>query len=173
MGEVVALKDVAPLTPATPIPATDLLVFVRESNRIEGITREPLGLEIDAHLKLLAQSEVWLQDLETFAGTVQAGAQIRGRGGMNVSVGNHIPPPGGMGVVMGLMELIDEVAIGADPHAIHVRFETLHPFTDGNGRTGRALWLWQMVRQLNDRRAFRDGFLQRFYYQTLDRSDGR
>lgn len=48
----------------------------------------------------------------------------------------------------------------------HVVYETLHPFTDGNGRSGRAVWLRQMgwiVRAPL-------GFLHHFYYQTLQNS---
>ena len=52
-----------------------------------------------------------------------------------------------------------------NPYVFHCEFETLHPFTDGNGRLGRALWLRQVIR---------DGsfvpyrpFLQSFYYATL------
>ena len=36
---------------------------------------------------------------------------------------------------------------------------------DGNGRSGRALWLWQMVNQHNY--DMRLGFLHLWYYQSL------
>lgn len=40
--------------------------------------------------------------------------------------------------------------------------------TSRNGRSGRALWAWQMLRQ--GRSFERIGFLRSFYYQTLERS---
>ena len=47
-------------------------------------------------------------------------------------------------------------------------YEMLHPFMDGNGRSGRALWAWMMLRLGQD--PFALLFLHRFYYQTLENS---
>ena len=72
---------------------------------------------------------------------------------MRVQVGGYVPPA--PGEVTGLMrELLDWW--NADAPALspvlssailHYRFEAIHPFADGNGRTGRALALWELYRR--------------------------
>jgi Fic family protein len=64
-----------------------------------------------------------------------------------------------------LKRLLIQVYVSADPWVMHVEFEKLHPFMDGNGRTGRAIWVWHMLRC--GRKPFEISFLHRFYYQTL------
>ena len=50
----------------------------------------------------------------------------------------------------------------------HVAYETLHPFTDGNGRSGRALWAKHMLADGQDGYWLERGFLHTFYYQSLE-----
>ena len=152
----------------------DLLDFVRESNRIEGIHRPPSPAEMKAHYQFLALENPTVADLETFVSIV-AGKELRQHHGMNVRVGRHIAPAGGPEMAGTLGFLLDTIKRGMDPYTAHLRYESLHPFMDGNGRSGRALWLWQMLRAPGDKWAWmvrdgalRIGFLHAFYYQALD-----
>jgi hypothetical protein len=143
-----------------------LIVFIRESNAIEGILRDPTEAEIAAHEKLLALPKLELGDVIEFQAVIAPGKPIRAAAGMNVRVGNHIAPPGGPLIVDELRRIIDEVNISRDPWGCHVRLELTHPFLDGNGRTGRAIWAWQMTHLGRD--PFALPFLHRAYYQALE-----
>lgn len=136
-----------------------LLDFVRESNRIEGILREPTEDEMMAHGAFINVERPTTKDLEGFVSVVAPGHKLRDRAGLNVRVGDHIAPSGGPYIRTELDFLLSKLEV-SDPWRTHVAYETLHPFTDGNGRSGRALWLWQV-------RGAPIGFLHQFYYQTL------
>lgn len=152
----------------TELTDSELLRFVAESNRIEGITREPTHEEFQATRVFLGLTSVSVGNLEVFVAICAgAGARIRDRPGMDVRVGNHIPPRGGFEITPALRGILGFANAGGDPFDVHLKYETLHPFTDGNGRSGRALWAWQMLRQ--DRPFARIGFLHSFYYQALSR----
>jgi len=70
-----------------------------------------------------------------------------------VRVGRYVPPP--PEAVSGLMfELLvwwNKESAKLSPvlssAILHYRFENIHPFADGNGRTGRALALWELYRR--------------------------
>lgn len=152
--------------------AKAVLRFVAESNAIEGIHRKPTDEEAAATLLFLSVEPLTLDALLDVQRVYAPGMPLRTERGMNVRVGNHLPPLGGPAVGYSLEDLIRRVnEPGSDPWACHVEFETLHPFLDGNGRSGRAVWAWHMLKSGQD--PFALGFLHRFYYQTLASSDGR
>ena len=137
--------------------------FVRESNRIEGIHRAPSAAEIHATERFLALPEVTISSLVDLVAVYAPGARPRFVEGLNVRVGSHMPIRGGPQVQAELQALLLENLRA--PYETHIVYETLHPFTDGNGRSGRALWLWQM----GGIEGAPLGFLHHFYYQTLHR----
>jgi len=72
---------------------------------------------------------------------------------IRVRVGGYVPPPPEevSSLMFELLEWWNTDSLSLSPvlssAVVHHRFETIHPFADGNGRTGRALALWDLYRR--------------------------
>ena len=112
------------------------LRFIEKNTHLEPIRHEDLfGLH-----RILAE-EVMDQGTAGCYRTIQ------------VKVGSHKPPqPEEVSPLMAeLLRWWREDAAKLSPvlssAILHYRFEEIHPFADGNGRTGRALALWELYRR--------------------------
>lgn len=107
--------------------------------------------------KRASTARIQHEDILTLHRILAEGVMDQGDAGryrsIPVRVGSYLPP--GPGAVSGLMkELLDwwndasgELSPVLSSAIVHYRFEAIHPFADGNGRTGRALALWELYRR--------------------------
>ena len=149
------------LYPQEQMSVTDI---VRESNGIEDIFRDPSPAEMEAFYEIMNAKIVTVSGLTDFViACTGIGAPLRDRIGLDVQVGDCIAPPGGIEIAENLEDLLDETdEISA--YELYLRYENLHPFVDGNGRSGRALY----HRRLGPNgRSMRIGFLRDFHYRVL------
>ena len=108
---------------------------------VDDVARRP-GLDVDAirdiHRALLAGTRD-----ASWAGTVRDRQNWIGGSSFNPCAADFVPPP--PDEVEALLEdLVEYVDSDVHPPVVqaalaHAQFETIHPFADGNGRTGRAL----------------------------------
>jgi hypothetical protein len=142
--------------------------FIRESNKIEGIIRDPTQEEIAEFNRFFKLRIITIEELERFVSVYQPGAKLRDEYNLNVRIGKYYPPFGGPEIRDKLQEILKmplptNMNDASYAYKRHIAYEKLHPFTDGNGRSGRMLWAWDM-------QDISLGFLHRFYYQTLENS---
>jgi Fic family protein len=108
---------------------------VKSINPGEPIT---LNLLLDFHRRLLAGTR-----LDTHAGTIREEQNWIGGSSYNPCSAAFVPPP--PEYVPGLLDDLcrfcnsNDIPAVAQAAIAHAQFETIHPFVDGNGRTGRAL----------------------------------
>jgi hypothetical protein len=125
--------------------ATSLLTnFVGWSNLMAGIERAPSPAEVAAHRGLIAVEHLTVENMLMFVHHVQKGATLR----------RDVRPHGATSedkAYLELQALLAEAGEESWPaERIHRCLRRMRPFTDANGRSARALWLRQALRDQHD-----------------------
>lgn len=109
-------------------------------------------VEKNAAKKALRHEDVFALHRILAKGVMDHGEAGRYRS-VAVKVGRYVPPPAAdvSGLMFELIQWWNERASDLSPilssPILHYRFEAIHPFADGNGRTGRALAMWELYRR--------------------------
>ena len=129
-------------TAAGPRSEREIVNYLAGLNYIE----QNSGLEQIAH-----------QDIFRLHRILSEGVMDQGEAGryrsIGVRVGGYLPPHASevSGLMSELLQWWNGPSTVLSPiitsAIVHYRFESIHPFADGNGRTGRALALWELYRR--------------------------
>jgi Fic family protein len=142
LEQVRALEAGLELTAADPRSQREVLNYFAGLRHIEKHSQKPR----------LNHEDVFALHRILMKGVMEPGQTGRYRS-VAVRVGRYLPPPAAD--VSGLMfELLQwwnkpsrELSPVLSSAILHYRFEAIHPFADGNGRTGRALAVWELYRR--------------------------
>src|SRR3990170_875240 len=107
--------------------------------------------------KQAAKKRLTHEDVLRLHGIIAGEVMAQGEAGryrtIRVRVGAYVPPPPDelSGLMFEFLEWWNKDSTALSPvlssAIVHYRFEAIHPFADGNGRTGRALALWELYRR--------------------------
>ena len=147
-GNPLTLEQVRAIEEGREIPATAQRARREVANYFAGLR----FVEKNAQRSAVTHAEM-LKLHRIMAGEVMD----QGRAGryrtIRVRVGSHVAPPPEQVQPM-MSELLQWWNIHAarispivSSAIVHHQFETIHPFADGNGRTGRMLSLWELYRR--------------------------
>ena len=109
-------------------------------------------VEKNANKKVVRHEDVFALHRLLAKGVMDQGSAGRYRT-INVRVGRYMPPAPRevSGLMFELLAWWNQKAPALSPvltsAILHHRFESIHPFADGNGRAGRALALWELYRR--------------------------
>jgi Fic family protein len=128
--------------PPTDVTASEVLGNIEAMasviQQISPASPVTVGILLDFHRRLLAATR-----MEAHAGRVRSEQNWIGGSDYNPCSAAFVPPP--PEYVVNLLEDLcafcndDALPAVAQAAVAHAQFETIHPFVDGNGRTGRAL----------------------------------
>ena len=147
-GNPLTLEQVRALEEGRELAASDMRSSREVLNYFAGLryVEKHAGKKIIRHEDLFELHRI-LADSVMDQGTAGSYRTIQ------VRVGRYHPPAAAdvSGLMFELLEWWNKQSTGLSPvlssAILHYRFEQIHPFADGNGRTGRALALWELYRR--------------------------
>src|SRR6266496_6845356 len=147
-GNPLTLEQVRAIEEGREIPATAQRPRREVANYFAGLR----FVEKNAQRHVITHAEV-LKLHRIMAGEVMDQGMAGQYRTIRVRVGSYVaPPPERVRLMMSdLLEWWNKDAPKISPilssAIVHHRFETIHPFADGNGRAGRMLSLWELYRR--------------------------
>ena len=147
-GNPLTLEQVRAVEEGREIPA----VAVRARREVVNYFTALRFVEKNAAKKTISHEEI-LQLHKIMAGDVIDQVTAGRYRTIAVRVGRYMPPPPEdvSGLMFELLTWWNKESAKMSPvlssAIVHYRFESIHPFADGNGRTGRALALWELYRR--------------------------
>ena len=149
----VLASEASPLSPRT-TAITEVLNFVRAADHgVQRLAELPVCMRLACELHAILVEGTRSEDYQkgqVRETQVAVGASVTATPAERLRNARFVPPPPGRVLIDGLsqwerwsntavMHPLVRVAVS------HYQFETLHPFTDGNGRIGRLLAILQLI----------------------------
>lgn len=147
-GNPLTLEQVRAIEEGREVPATERRPRREIANYFAGLR----FVEKNALRRRITHDEV-LRLHRIMAGEVMDQGTAGQYRTIRVKVGDYVPPPVDRvkPMMSDLLEWWNKEASEISPilssAIVHHQFETIHPFADGNGRTGRMLSLWELYRR--------------------------
>jgi len=147
-GNPLTLEQVRAIEEGREIPATAQRPRREVANYFAGLRFVEKNAKADAitHARVLKLHRI-------MAGEVMDQGKAGQYRTIRVRVGSHVaPPPERVQPMMSDLLVwwnrdATEISPVLSSAILHHQFETIHPFADGNGRTGRMLSLWELYRR--------------------------
>jgi Fic family protein len=147
-GNPLTLEQVRAVEAGREIPA----VAARAKREVVNYFAALRFVEKNTNKKVISHEEI-LRLHKIMAGEVMDQGTAGKYRTIPVRVGRYVPPPPEdvSGLMFELLTWWNQASAKMSPvlssAIVHYRFEAIHPFADGNGRTGRALALWELYRR--------------------------